>query len=371
MSIDLINPLETVIREHIAQDGPISVAQYMSLCLAHPKYGYYMTRDPLGASGDFTTSPEISQMFGELIGLWAAETWRLAGSPDRLLLVELGPGRGTLMADALRAAKLAPSFREAIEVHLVEIGPALREAQREKLKNAGVRVEWHSTIDTLPDGAAIFLANEFLDALPVRQFQFQQGNWFERRIGVNENSKLAFGLSGQPLGLPVTKTVREGSILEICNPALSLVEKITRRLNDHGGAALFIDYGHLATGFGDTLQALKGHKTVPVLDEPGSADLTAHVDFGAIANAAAKSGATLYRGVTQAQFLNSLGIVRRADMLSRSAKVEAQKLNIEAGMKRLMDCKPDGMGALFKVLAFSDATISLLPGFEPVKSNQI
>jgi SAM-dependent MidA family methyltransferase len=354
-----VTPLGREIRELITAEGPITVERYMALALGHPRHGYYMTRDPFGAEGDFTTAPEISQMFGELLGLWVAETWAAMGRPRPLRLVELGPGRGTLMADALRASRVLPGFREAVTVHMVETSPALREAQARTLEASGSQPAWHGRLDEVPPGPAIVLANEFFDALPVRQFVRAEDGWRERLVGLGPEGDLTFGLAPDPesrLSVPG----RSGDILEVGEAALGLARDLATRLVGEGGAALVLDYGHLRSGPGDTLQALRRHAFADPLAEPGEADLTAHVDFAALGRVAAKAGAAVHGPTTQGDFLRALGIEARAERLGRSASPDQG--GVEAALRRLTGSGPGDMGARFKVLAFSDPRIASLPG---------
>ncbi|NNM73516.1 class I SAM-dependent methyltransferase [Enterovirga sp. DB1703] len=335
----------------------------MALALGHPRLGYYVTRDPLGAAGDFTTAPEISQMFGELIGLWAAETWSLLGRPAPLRLVELGPGRGTLMSDALRAAGVLPGFREALTVHLVETSPALREAQARTLQPAGVAVTWHLQLAEVPPGPAIVIANEFFDALPIRQFVRARTGWHERMVGLGPDGALSFGLAPDPdprLAAPG----QPGDVLEVGEAGLAIAAEIGARLARGGGAALVIDYGHHRSGPGETLQSVRHHAFADPLAEPGEADLTAHVDFEALARAAARAGASVHGPESQGDFLRALGIEARAERLRRGASAE-QAAEIGAALRRLTGPGPDGMGDLFKAVAFAQPGVTQLPGFAP------
>jgi len=256
-------PLEAEIRRLISIAGPMPIAQYMATCLCHPTHGYYMTRDPFGAAGDFVTAPEISQMFGELIGLWAAAVWRQMGSPENVRLVELGPGRGTMMADALRAAKVMPAFHSAIVVHLVEISPSLQQSQRKTLEPLGVPLSWHKALEDVPDGPAIILANEFFDALPVHQAIKQDDGWHERVVMVDRSGNFALGALLSPLPYlerllpPRVREAPSGSIFEWRTDSVAL--EIGRRVSRSGGAALVIDYGHFESEVGDTVQAVGEH----------------------------------------------------------------------------------------------------------------
>ncbi len=353
--------LLTEIREIIAHDGPISIERYMSLALTHPTKGYYTAGDPFGAHGDFVTSPEISQMFGELLGLWAADVWTRIGAPPEIRLVELGPGRGALMADFLRAAKVAPGFFAAIEVHLVEASDKLSERQREALANCGRPVSWHRSLDDVPHGPAIFIANEFFDALPVRHYVRTPDGWRERLVGLNDAGQLAFGLGAEiePLLKPQAE---DGAILEVCAAAQRLMMQIAARIVSDNGACLAVDYGYLHTDFGETLQAVKAHSFVDPLAEPGQADLTTHVDFSALARAAHAANAETHGPVTQGDFLRAIGIVERAEALKTNAS-DDQKAQIESALARLTDMGEIDMGALFKVLAVTRRGQGDLPGF--------
>ncbi|WP_442919362.1 class I SAM-dependent methyltransferase [Methylobacterium sp. SyP6R] len=351
-------PLLGELRRLIAVEGPITIERYMALCLGHPVHGYYRTRDPLGAAGDFTTAPEISQIFGELLGLWTAEVWHGLGRPSPFRLVELGPGRGTLMADALRALKAAaPDCLAAADLHLVETSPTLRAAQGRALADAAPT--WHDSIDTLPGGRAILLANEFFDALPVRQYQRTARGWCERRVGL-EGDALTFGLSPDPTP-EITADGAPGAILTLPAVALDLTRQIAGRLAHEGGALLAIDYGDLYGGTADTLQAVARHRFADPLEAPGETDLTAQVDFAALARAAASTGAVVHGPVTQADFLLALGLAQRAARLAaRATPVQAEA--VKAGADRLIDRTPRGMGHLFKVMGLAGPNQPALPG---------
>ena len=362
-----MTPLEREIREVIASEGPIPVERYVALCLAHPKHGYYATRDPLGAQGDFITAPEISQMFGELIGLWAAAVWKHIDSPSALRFVELGPGRGTLMADALRAAAVVTSFLDAVSVHLVETSPALRRRQKEALGGRGVPVFWHGDFAEVPPGPIVIIANEFVDALPVHQAVKMTDGWHERMVGVDGEDRLAYALHEEPVrgldGLlpPHVRAAPVGSLYEWRSE--DLVADLAQRLRRSAGAALIIDYGHLHSDIGETLQAMSRHGFADPLESPGAVDLTAHVDFAALVRAAQRAGVGTQGPLTQGEFLRRLGIEERAGRLKARA-TSGQAADIDSALARLTEPGATGMGELFKVLALADPMLGSMPGFE-------
>ncbi|NIA71942.1 class I SAM-dependent methyltransferase [Pelagibius litoralis] len=365
-------PLIDEIVKRIERQGPLSIADYMALCLTHPTEGYYMKGDPFGApratgddfGGDFVTAPEISQMFGELIGLWLADCWLRLGSPSPCLLVELGPGRGTLMADVLRACRAVPDFLEAADIQLVEVSPSLRRIQRENLP--GQAVTWIDSLAELPDAPFLLVANEFFDALAIRQFEKTAAGWAERRVGLAENGRsLAFGLAAaSPVNAALIpdnlRSAETGSIVELCPAGLSLAAFLGARLAHQPGAALVIDYGAAESQIGPTLQALRQHRRQDVLQAPGQADLTAHVDFHSLAAAASAAGARAFGPVDQGAFLQTLGIETRAAHLAAAAP--AQAASIKAARHRLVD--PAEMGSLFKALALV-SPVDLAPDLTP------
>ncbi len=358
-----MSPLEALIRARIDAQGPLPVDAYIEMALAHPEHGYYRKRDPLGVAGDFVTAPEIGQVFGELIGLWAAVVWQQMGSPARFVLVECGPGRGTLMADALRAAEKVKGFLDAAELHLVETSPALRDRQCETL--AGRSPAWHDAAPDLPDGPLILIANEFLDALPVRQLVRTEMGWHERCVGI-EGNRLAFVAgSAAPdaadLLPPNLARATPGTVFEFSPETLSFAGSVAARLAASGGAALLVDYGHTSSSAGDTLQAIRKHAYADPLGDPGEADLTAHVDFGALGGRMRNGGARTYGPVPQRKFLISLGILQRTEQLTRNAAPETVQ-TVFAATKRLID--PDEMGNLFKVLAATGPDALPPPAFE-------
>ncbi len=348
--------LGDILRERIRNDGPLAVEEFMRLCLADPEHGYYRSQRAVGAAGDFITAPEISQIFGELIGLWAAEMWSAIGRPAPVRLVELGPGRGTLMADALRAiGRVAGAFRDALDLHLIEINPRLRDQQKTALATA--RATWHEQLDTVPPGPLIVIANEFFDALPVRQVVRGERGWHLRVVDAIDD-RFAFG-TGAAVAAPDVAG-GPGTIVETSPAGEALMRDIAGRIVASGGAALVIDYGPAVPGTGDTIQAVRAHKKVPALESPGEADLTAHVDFVALAGAARAAGASAFGPVPQGVFLHRLGIAARAAQLLQNA-TPAQARDIEAAVRRLIG--PAEMGTLFKALAVAGADAATPPGF--------
>jgi SAM-dependent MidA family methyltransferase len=350
----------------IEAQGPMSVAQFMTISLLDPKDGYYATRDPLGAGGDFTTAPEISQMFGEMIGLWLVQAWSDQGCPKNPRLVELGPGRGTLMADILRTAKVAPEFLADLEVVLVEASPALQQVQADKLRGLGADVSWQAQFDDgLSDRPLFLIANEFFDALPVRQYVKTDRGWCERMVTVL-NDELTFALAPVPVPPaaipPGRENAPDGGVYESSPAATALAEDIARIIAAKGGAALIIDYGYAEpTGFSETLQAVSGHRFADALAEPGEDDLSAHVDFAALAQAGRRGSARVFGPVTQGMLLANIGIAERAEQLMKSNPESAHDLL--AATERLIG--NDQMGQLFKAMAFVPSAISDLAGFPP------
>jgi NADH dehydrogenase [ubiquinone] 1 alpha subcomplex assembly factor 7 len=359
-----VSPLLSEIKKLIKSSGPMPVWRYMELCLMHPQHGYYVSRDPLGREGDFTTSPEVSQMFGELLGLWSASIWRAIGSPPLLRLVELGPGRGTMMADALRALRVLPPLYQSLSIHLVEVNPVLREKQRATL--SGVRnISWHNTVDDVPDGPAVILANEYFDVLPIHQVVKRETGWHERVVEIDPNGKLAFSAAADPMPRfdvllpPLVRAAPVGAVFE-WRPDTEIM-KIASRIRDQNGAALIIDYGHLCSDAGDTFQAIARHSFTDPLKNPGQADVTAHVDFQALVRAAEDLGARVHGPVTQGEFLKRLGIEARAAGLMAKASPEVAD-DIAGALKRLTDSGRGGMGSMFKVVAISDQHLTDIAG---------
>lgn len=347
-----VPPLEKILIDQIKTQGALDVGQFMSLALSHPQHGYYMTRDPLGRSGDFITAPEVSQLFGEMIAVWAMDLWQQMGSPAEFILLECGPGRGTLMADLLRASAHVPGFREAAKLHLVEISPALKAKQKEAL--AGYNPVWHDNLQSVPsDAPMIIIGNEFLDALPFHQLQKTEEGWAERVVEYDGDFR--FGLRKIrpellrliPGHLFDTKT---GNVFEVAPARQECAAKIAAKIKVQGGGVLLIDYGPVQSGCGDTLQALRANQFVDVFEAIGHADLTSHVDFEALALAARQGGAFVHGPVTQGEFLRNLGIDLRGAALKQHAAPKAAQ-DLEKGLHRL--CDSGQMGMLFKVIGFS------------------
>ena len=365
--MDEPTPLETEIRRRIAAAGPMPVGEYMDLCLTDRAHGYYTTHDPIGGKGDFVTAPEITQMFGELIGLWMGAVWKQMGSPENLRLIELGPGRGTMMRDALRAAGVMPAFREAAVLHLVEINPVLKAQQEQTLEQLTIPVFWHPALDEVPRGAAIIVANEFFDALPVNQAVKTERGWHERQVEINADGKLAFTHAADPIPLfdkLVPAAVREApekSIFEWRNDLMAM--QVGKRIAANGGAALVIDYGHAQSAAGETLQAVANHAFADPLAAPGTIDLTAHVDFEALARAVEAMGAKGFGPIEQSQFLRNLGIETRAASLKAKAPSHVAT-EIDFAVARLIGRSSISMGMLFKAAAFVHPKLGAPPGFE-------
>ena len=374
------------LKAQIAQDGPIGVAEYFTRCLHDPRDGYYATRPDLGAGGDFITAPLVSQMFGELIGLWAVETWTRMGQPSPFRLVEMGPGDGTLISDLLRAARLSPDFMAAVDLWLVEVSPPLRALQAQRLAAAPLTPRWADRLDAVPTGAPMILvANEVLDCLPARQFIRTDKGWAERVVGLDEQGNLAFGLRGlnppprgggvraadgggshAPVGITSPsgpaghlphrgEDLRPGAVLESSPAQEALGAEMGHRLATDGGAALLIDYGRDAPGPGDTLQAIQGHRKVDPLESPGQADLTVWADFPAVLAAGVEAGAQAGPILSQALFLAMLGIEARAEALAAARPDRADQ--IARQLDRLTGQAQ--MGALFKAVCLH------APGFTP------
>lgn len=352
-----MTPLEPILRARIAATGPMTLADYMAECLLHPEHGYYTTHEPFGQAGDFITAPEISQMFGELLGLCLAQSWLDLGAPSPFTLAELGPGRGTLMADVLRATARVPGFHAAAQVTLVEASPALRARQRVTL--GAHPVTWLDSAADLPETPLFLLANEFFDALPIRQFTRATGGWEETVVTLRDG-RLA--LARGP-ALPIAALdhrladTAQGEVVEICPAAIPVMSMLGERITRHGGVALILDYGNWHSR-GDTFQALRNHAFTDPLADPGAADLTAHVDFAALAQATACPAAY----TTQGALLVALGIEARAATLAQRLDGTALQAHI-AATRRLTH--PEEMGTLFKALALHRPGTAPPPGFPP------
>lgn len=357
--MSLTNHLVARIRE----DGPLSIADYMRDALTHPDYGYYTQHQPLGADGDFTTAPEISQMFGELLGAWCVAVWHSMGAPSPFTLIEPGPGRGTLMRDMLRAAlQLAPAWHEAAQICMIEVSEPLILEQRTLLEPLGCSISWHDSLNALPDMPILLVANEFLDALPIQQWFYRESGWHERQVHLAENNALVFGeakAAEHPPGAPTT--VAPGDIYEYCPEAHQLMQQLATHATTQPLAALFIDYGYTAHEHGDSLQAMQNHRYHDVLQNPGMADLTAHVDFARLADTARTAGARIHGPVTQGAFLQTLGIGSRAATLCRNASPQQQR-DVYQALHRLT--ASEEMGRLFKVMALSSPSLPTLPALE-------
>jgi NADH dehydrogenase [ubiquinone] 1 alpha subcomplex assembly factor 7 len=345
----------------IARDGPLTVEEFMQACLSDEVAGVYASRQPIGGKGDFITSPEISQIFGELVGLWAVAVWQSMGEPSRVTVAEFGPGRGTLMADASRAWRGVPKFRDTVSVALIETSPVMVEVQRKTLKDAGVPLSWYAALDAVPEGPLIVIANEFVDALPIRQFIRRGEAWRERLIASDGRGGFTFidgEAEDQDWHLP--QAVPEDAILERRPLAHTLMRELGRHAERAPLAALMVDYGHAESGFGDTLQAVRGHRFADVLANPGTADLSSHVDFADLKRGAVAAGLMTHGPMPQGEFLLKLGLAaRRERLLQRATPNQAEA--IASGAARLVD--PRQMGVLFKALALTSAGLPPPPPF--------
>ena len=359
----LAGRLRTRIRKH----GPIPLADYMAACLSDPQGGYYASRLPIGKSGDFITAPEISQVFGELVGLWAAAVWQSLGAPAQLTVVELGPGRGTLMADALRAWRSVPQFLGSVAIALVETSPTLREVQQERLAGSVVPIEWYTRIEDVPDGTLIVLANEFIDALPITQIIRREGEWRERCVTLGASGEFTLSdceaIRDDPaLSHALAELAADGAIIELRPAADACVAHLATRAAQAPLAALIIDYGYAGPSFGDTLQAVRAHEFADPFAAPGETDLTAHVDFAALKRDAEAQQLAAHGPMPQGEFLLKLGLGARRDRLLQTARAD-QRDAIASGAARLVD--PHKMGVLFKVLALTCGGVPPPPPFAP------
>ncbi|AXV15866.1 TetR family transcriptional regulator [Neorhizobium sp. SOG26] len=358
-------PLAEKIKAIIRASGPISVTDYFALCLADPEYGYYKTREPFGRHGDFITAPEISQLFGEMIGVFMVHAWQRHRMPEGVRLVEIGPGRGTMMADMLRVMKrIAPQLFDSMNVHLVETSERLRGVQRVTLEAYSTKISWHDSFDEVPDGFVLIAANELFDAIPIRQFIKTPTGFRERLIGLDAEDQLAFAAGVATLDpelLPSPQaSIPQGTIFELAPARQAVMQTLCERLKRSNGTALIIDYGSLVTGFGDTLQAVRNHDFDPPLANPGEADLTSHVDFEDLAKVAVATGVHLNGGKHQGDFLYGLGLAERAKALAKDKDPAEQRL-IAAAVDRLAGAGAGKMGELFKVIAVSSPALNLMP----------
>ncbi|WP_262689941.1 class I SAM-dependent methyltransferase [Kordiimonas aestuarii] len=351
--------LTDILLRRIAHDGPISIADYMAECLMHPQHGYYQSATVFGADGDFITAPEVSQMFGEMLGLWCADRWVTMGEPESFYLIELGPGRGTLMADMLRATSSVPGFHDAAAVVFIEASAQLKSLQAEKVPTA----RWYGRLTDVPEGPTILVANEFFDALPIHQFEKRDDKWAERAVTAS-GKKLMPSLVPASAKLSLVpdhvRASKNGSVAEVCPAGLSIAGDIAMRFSLHPGAALIIDYGYAHSAPGDSFQALRAHEYVDPFAEPGLADLTAHVAFDQLAQAASEKGATASTITEQGAFLMAIGLGVRAQALA-AREDDAGQARILSELKRLT--APDEMGSLFKALAIQPPGLSSPPGF--------
>lgn len=359
-------PLEERLFDLIRANGPITVADYMADALGHPHDGYYMSAEPIGADGDFTTAPEISQIFGELIGLWLVHSWEEMGSPERFNLVELGPGRGVMMSDILRAAQLRPKFLDAAGIWLVETSGLLRHEQQRRLRSQKLPPLWADEFSEIPQAPWLIVANEMFDCMPIRQFERLSKGWREKLVGLSEDGRsLAFTHAPSPpppdINLPPADEIAVGAVMEISAPAEALAAEIAAAVAADGGRALIFDYGHFGGGAGDTLQAVRNHRYWPVLASPGKADITAHVDFDALARAAIAAGAAVAGPAPQGVFLDRLGLQARVAALTAGKSPEDAEA-VRQGAHRI--AAPEAMGEVFKAFCLSAPSLPTPAGFE-------
>ncbi|WP_340151795.1 SAM-dependent methyltransferase [uncultured Sneathiella sp.] len=352
-----MNPLGELLKARIEREGPISLHDYMEMAVSHPEHGYYARQNPFGAEGDFITAPEASQMFGELIGLWAVDVWVKLGQPGKFYILELGPGNGTLMGDALRSARLVPEFLAAAEIHLIETSARLKERQAETLDDHDIH--WHDELPDLVGAPIILIANEFFDALPIHQYSYQSGTWVERMITLRDG-KFAYQLADTPVAITSAPSADDNDILELCLAGDRLIEQISKLIFREGGAALIIDYGATETILGDSFQAMKRHEYADPLASPGEADLTTHVRFSNLREIALSCGITVQGPIPQGRFLERLGIEARHHQLKKNAG-EVQRKNLDTQLRRLISSSE--MGTLFKVMALSHNTSAATEGF--------
>ncbi len=365
----MTTPLGEKIKVLIKRNGPLSVTDYFALCLADPEHGYYKTREPFGTKGDFTTAPEISQLFGEMVGVFMVQAWHALNKPADFRLAEIGPGRGTMMGDMLRVIqKLSPDMYAAATIHLVETSERLRKVQAEALKEHHSKLSWHEGFDSVPEGLLLLAANELFDAIPIRQFVKTETGFRERMIGLDADNALTFtaGIASIDPELVPGPAAQQpnGTIIETAPARSAVMQALCQRLVETGGVALAIDYGHLESGFGDTLQAVCAHQFDPPLANPGEADLTSHVNFEELADVAQKSGIQSIGLMEQGDFLLGMGITERAGALGRGQSEETQT-SLQQAVARLCGTAEGQMGSLFKVMALSNPPLVLAPFAPP------
>ncbi|AMC13419.1 class I SAM-dependent methyltransferase [Liberibacter crescens] len=358
----MVSPLTKKIKGLIQDSGPIAIDKFFSLCLSDPEYGYYNICEPFGPTGDFITAPEISQLFGEMIAVFLVYSWQSHGRPDSVRLVELGPGRGTMMSDILRViVKLEPALFNLLSVHLIEMSKRLIAIQKKVLSKYLSKIHWHNSVDYVPSGFVLLVANEFFDSIPIKQFVLTEKGIYERMVGLNNDNGLAFCLDNQEANcaiLPDKKKWPLGKIFETSLIRQIVIKAIAQRLLCGGGVAVIIDYGHIVSGFGDTLQAVKEHRYDSPLAHPGEADLTSHVDFQQLAEIASNFDIQVHDCITQERFLRGLGIWQRANVLARNT---TKKRTVFEEVERLTGIQNRNMGQLFKVLMISSPKVEPMP----------
>ena len=364
-------PLSHIIREKIQENGPMPISEYMGLCLGHPEHGYYMKQDPFGREGDFITAPEVSQMFGEMLGAWIIDTWQKMGAPSNITLLECGPGRGTLMSDILRVAKQVPDFWKAVHIQLMETSPVLKEKQEYALGSYDLAhaAEWIICTESVNlQFPVIAIGNEFLDALPVDQYVFTDAGWAKKYISLKENGSFRIYEKSQDLNTDNTEKhmpnglfkPKLGEIVEVSLEEKRINSELIKIILKQGGSILWVDYGFKNYGYGDTLQVVKNHRFSNLFESPGESDITYHINFADLADRALAKKVVVHGAVSQKNFLINLGIEKRAEILRQGA-TEIQRRDIDAALERLIGS--DQMGDLFKVIAFTDNPNIELAGF--------
>lgn len=360
--------LESLIKQTIRSQGDIPIDHFMELALMHPEFGYYQSKNPFGRQGDFTTAPEISQLFGEMVGLWVAYQWQQLHCPESFYLIELGPGRGLMMQDILRATRHIESFHSSVRIALVETSSRLRSVQQENLQPYhSIPIEWYDNVSAVPDAASIIVANEFFDALPIKQYIKEKEGYKERFVGLDSHDQLCVVTGKHTANHPLFThapypQLDSGSIVEISSASLDVIDALASRIATHRGAALVIDYGYThhpdRSKTNETLQAIRSHHYCSVLEHIGQADITAHVNFSQLKEHAMRHSIHTTDIITQSAFLHLMGIEIRVEKLLQSAQTDQEKESLLLALHRLTDAAQ--MGELFKTFAIHDPSLKAL-----------